>query len=107
MVVWAQEHLLGAHKKVKVNGVFDSRTLAAVKSFQRGNHLAVTGRIDVRTWQKLLRRAAAKVIWSKGSVARRAKVTASGGTSPEPVSEKLPATMNEIPPKSHAPPPGG
>jgi peptidoglycan hydrolase-like protein with peptidoglycan-binding domain len=107
MVVWAQEHLLGAHKRVKVNGVFDSRTLSAVKSFQRGQHLAVTGRVDVRTWQKLLRRPAAKVAWAKSGTARAAKMTASGGTASEPASAKLPATMYEIPPKSHAPPPGG
>jgi peptidoglycan hydrolase-like protein with peptidoglycan-binding domain len=107
MVVWAQEHLLAAHKNVKVNGVFDSRTLSGVKSFQRGQHLAVTGRIDVRTWQKLLARAAAKVTWTSGGAVRSAKVSAAGGTAPEPASAKLPATMYEIPPKSHAPPPAG
>jgi peptidoglycan hydrolase-like protein with peptidoglycan-binding domain len=107
MVVWAQEHLLGAHKNVKVNGVFDSRTVAGVKSFQRGNHLRITGRIDVRTWQRLLKRRVAKIIWSSSAAARTAKASASGGTAPEPASEKLPATMYEIPPKSHAPPPGG
>jgi peptidoglycan hydrolase-like protein with peptidoglycan-binding domain len=106
MVVWAQEHLLAAHKSVKVNGVFDSRTLSAVKSFQRGKHLSVTGRVDVPTWRKLLARAAAKVTWTNAG-ARAAKVSASGGTAPEPASAKLPATMYEIPPKSHAPPPGG
>jgi peptidoglycan hydrolase-like protein with peptidoglycan-binding domain len=99
MVVWAQQHLLAAKKSVKVNGVFDARTLTAVKSFQSGKHLKVTGRVDVPTWQKLLRLAPAKIQWSQ--TARTAKVTASGGTSPEPASAKLPALMYEIPPKKH------
>jgi hypothetical protein len=99
MVVWAQQHLLAAKKSVKVNGVFDTRTLNAVKSFQRDKHVGVSGRIDVPTWQKLLKRAAAKIQWSQ--TARTAKVGASGGTSPEPASANLPALMYEIPPKKH------
>jgi peptidoglycan hydrolase-like protein with peptidoglycan-binding domain len=99
MVVWAQQHLLAAKKSVKVNGVFDTRTLNAVKSFQRDKGVAVSGRIDVPTWQKLLRRAPAKIQWSQ--TARTAKVGASGGTSPAPASAKLPALMYEIPPKKH------
>jgi hypothetical protein len=97
MVVWAQQHLLAAKKNVKVNGVFDGRTLTAVKAFQRNRKLAVTGRVDVPTWRKLLRLNPAKITWS--SAARSAKVGATGGTSPEPASAKLPATMYEIPPK--------
>jgi hypothetical protein len=99
MVVWAQQHLLAAHKNVRVNGVFDSRTVSAVQSFQRGNRLKVTGRIDVATWQKLLTRRPAKVQWSSGKVA--SKVGPGGGVSPEPASAKLPAVMYEIPPKQH------
>jgi Putative peptidoglycan binding domain len=99
MVVWAQEHLLAAHKKVKVNGVFDARTLAAVKSFQRGQHLALTGRVDVPTWRKLLARAPAKIVW--GSSARSAKAAAGGSTASEPASAKLPALMYEIPSHAH------
>jgi hypothetical protein len=82
-----------------VNGVFDARTSSAVTSFQRGKHLTVTGRVDVPTWQKLLRVAPAKIRWSQS--ARTAKVSAGGGTSPEPASAKLPALMYEIPPKTH------
>jgi peptidoglycan hydrolase-like protein with peptidoglycan-binding domain len=100
MVVWAQEHLLAAHKSVKVNGVFDARTLNAVKSFQRGQHLTLTGRVDVATWRKLLARAPAKIVW--GSSSRSAKTAAGGGTASEPASAKLPATMYEIPPHAHA-----
>jgi hypothetical protein len=99
MVVWAQQHLLAFHKSVKVNGVFDARTQSAVKSFQRGRKLAVTGRIDVPTWRKLLARAPAKITWS--STARSAKVSAAGGSSPEPASAKLPALMYEIPSHAH------
>ena len=99
MVVWAQEHLLAAHKSVRVNGVFDTRTLNAVQSFQRGQHLTVTGRVDVPTWRKLLARAAAKVQW--GASGRAAKAGAGGGTAAEPASAKLPALMYEIPPHGH------
>jgi peptidoglycan hydrolase-like protein with peptidoglycan-binding domain len=99
MVVWAQQHLLAFHKSVKANGVFDTRTLNAVKSFQRGKKLAVTGRVDVPTWRKLLARAPAKVTWSAS--ARSAKVGAGGGVSPEPASAKLPARMYEIPSHAH------
>src|SRR2546423_13770797 len=105
MVVWAQEHLLAAHKNVKVNGVFDSRTLSAVKSFQRGKNLTVTGRVDVPTWRKLLARAPAKVAWSAS--ARSAKVGAGGGAAPEPAPAKLPALMYAIPPHAHQTPNGG
>jgi hypothetical protein len=72
---------------------------STTSSFQSGKHLKVTGRVDVPTWQKLLRLAPAKIQWSQ--TARTAKVTASGGTSPEPASAKLPALMYEIPPKKH------
>jgi peptidoglycan hydrolase-like protein with peptidoglycan-binding domain len=99
MVVWAQQHLLAFHKSVKVNGVFDARTQTAVKSFQRARKLAVTGRVDVPTWRKLLTRAPAKISWS--SSARAAKVGSGGGTAPAPASAKLPALMYEIPPKKH------
>jgi len=99
MVVWAQQHLLAARKKVSVNGVFDSRTLSAVKSFQRSGGLQVTGRIDVATWQALLSRPAAKVAWGQSSA--RSKVTAAGLAQPEPDSAHIPARMYEIPPKQH------
>jgi peptidoglycan hydrolase-like protein with peptidoglycan-binding domain len=99
MVVWAQQHLLAFHKSVKVNGVFDARTQTAVKSLQRARKLAVTGRVDVPTWRKLLTRAPAKISWS--SSARAAKVGSGGGTAPAPASAKLPALMYEIPPKKH------
>src|SRR3954453_586774 len=99
MVVWAQQHLLAFNKSVKANGVFDTRTYNAVKSFQRGKKLAVTGRIDVKTWRRPLVRAPAKITWS--NAARSAKVGAGGGTSPEPASAKLPARMYEIPSHAH------
>ena len=91
--------LLAARKKVSVNGVFDSRTLSAVKSFQRSGGLQVTGRIDVATWQALLARPAAKIAWGQSS--GRSKVTAAGLAQPEPASARLPALMYEIPPKQH------
>jgi len=36
-----------------ISGVFDPATMEAVKAFQRKNHLAVTGKVDLPTWQAL------------------------------------------------------
>lgn len=40
---------------VKQTGVFDSATVAAVKAFQRANHLAVTGVVTSSTWGAVVR----------------------------------------------------
>ncbi|NLC53809.1 MAG: hypothetical protein GX770_07575, partial [Firmicutes bacterium] len=37
----------------EVSGVFDQHTTEAVKEFQRRNQLAVTGILDIPTWQAL------------------------------------------------------
>jgi hypothetical protein len=99
MVVWAQQHLLAAGQRVSVNGVFDSRTLRAIKAFQRATGARVTGRLDVSTWWLLLARPVAAVKWApSGSGAARA---ARAGWLPEPASARLPARAREIPPKRH------
>ena len=40
---------------VKITGVFDMATQDAVKIFQQASMLPVTGRIDLRTWNRLSR----------------------------------------------------
>jgi hypothetical protein len=99
MVVWVQQHLLSAKRNVSVNGVFDAKTQTAVRSFQRGAKLKVTGVVDVPTWRRLLKRNPKPVRWHKG---RRTATPAKAGTSfPEPASRNLPARGREIPPKKH------
>jgi hypothetical protein len=99
MVVWAQQHLLAARKKVTVNGVFDSATLRAVKAYQRAAGLAVSGALDVSTWWSLLTYQPASVRWVAHPSAARA--AGNGRVLPVPVSAKLPARQREIPPKQH------
>ncbi|MBI5496316.1 MAG: peptidoglycan-binding protein [Deltaproteobacteria bacterium] len=49
-----QAHLKAAgYDPQHTNGVFDERTAAAVKAFQRRSHLPVSGRVDAQTWNKL------------------------------------------------------
>jgi hypothetical protein len=100
MVVWVQQHLLAAKRKVSVNGVFDAKTQNAVRAFQRGAKLKVTGIVDVPTWRRLLKRNPKPVRWVKGR--RNATPAKAGALSvPEPASKDLPARDYEIPPKKH------
>jgi hypothetical protein len=97
MVVWAQQHLLAAGQRTSVNGIFDTRTVRAVKAFQLASGLTENGMLDVATWWVLLGHEAAPVKWVAGHGARAARP----GTRPEPLSAKLPALGREIPPKKH------
>jgi hypothetical protein len=99
-VVWAQQHLRAVGESVKVNGVFDTRTKTAVKSYQETSLLPVTGALDPLTWQSLLARPPAKVRWSKS---RRGVTAARAGVAvlPPPRSARLPARENEIEAKRH------
>jgi hypothetical protein len=97
MVVWAQQHLLAAGQKTSVNGIFDTRTVRAVKAFQKANAMTPNGMLDVATWWVLLNREPAPVKWVAGKGARAARP----GTRPEPLSARLPALAREIPPKKH------
>jgi peptidoglycan hydrolase-like protein with peptidoglycan-binding domain len=80
-----------------VNGIFDTRTVRAVKAFQRAAGLTENGTLDVITWWMLLGHEAAPVKWVAGGGARAARP----GTRPEPLSARLPALGREIPPKKH------
>ena len=48
LVLWAQEHLKGAGQTLATDGDFGSGTVTAVKNFQAGAGLPVTGEIDTR-----------------------------------------------------------
>jgi hypothetical protein len=98
MVVWAQEHLLSAGQRVKVNGVFDATTLRAVKAFQKASGVSRSGALDVPTWWALLGNQPAAVKWVAPGKARAAKAR---NVLPPPASASLPARAREIPPKQH------
>jgi hypothetical protein len=59
LVLWAQLHLKGAGQTLATDGDFGSGTVTAVKNFQSGAGLPVTGDIDTATWQALLQHAPA------------------------------------------------
>jgi hypothetical protein len=63
LVVWAQQHLLGAGQVVGVDGAFGAGTASAVSNFQAANNLPVTGQVDAETWPVLLKSAPAPVDW--------------------------------------------
>jgi hypothetical protein len=93
LVVWAQQHLLSAGEKVKVDGVFGSRMRTAVKSFQFLLGLPAPGKIGPRTWQALMTHPAAAVSWSRRG---RAKAVSATSGRPAPRSASLPAVRNEL-----------
>ena len=95
LVVWAQEHLLGAGYRVSIDGGFGPTTLAAVSAFQLAHGLAVDGVIGPETWRALLRYAPARVVWSSRG-AQTASAASSSLTLPVPKSARLPAKRNEI-----------
>jgi hypothetical protein len=88
LVIWAQQHLKGAGQTVTVDGDFGTATETAVRNFQAGAGLPVTGQIDTATWQALLQHAPAAAKWS------------ASGTAPK--TAKLPALRYEIPRSSGA-----
>jgi hypothetical protein len=95
LVVWAQEHLRGAHQHVRVTGLFARKTHRAVKRFQRSHGLRADGVIGAHTWRKLLRVHPDTVDWSR-------KGSGPGKLAPqpaEPLSASLPAVRYEIPPE--------
>src|SRR5207245_2231589 len=82
VVVWAQEHLVSAGQRIKVDGSFGSGTLRAVRNFQSAHGLPADGLIGTLTWQALLRYAPATVHWT---VRRQASTaSASGLAMPAP-----------------------
>jgi peptidoglycan hydrolase-like protein with peptidoglycan-binding domain len=93
LVVWAQEHLKGGGQTVRINGIYNRRTVRAVKRFQRARGLTVDGRIAAKTWRALLAEDPQMVDWST----RRARSKA-GGSGAEPRSASLPSSHDEIPP---------
>lgn len=105
LVVWAQQHLVGAGAPIGVDGDYGLGTADAVRAFQTDSNLPVTGEIDAETWPVLLRTTPIAVDWvarAKASAAGRARAAGASGGLPAgpngPSSAALPATSYEIPP---------
>jgi peptidoglycan hydrolase-like protein with peptidoglycan-binding domain len=101
MVVWAQEHLVGAGVEVPITGIYGNQTRQAVRAFQEGHSLEVDGQIGTTTWQALLAFTPYRVNWAAGTAARTSR---HGRPRPAraPLSASLPARGYEIPPESGA-----
>jgi peptidoglycan hydrolase-like protein with peptidoglycan-binding domain len=68
-VIWAQQHLDGAGAKIAIDGDYGASTVTAVKDFQAAHGIPVSGQINGRTWDVLLRYKATPVTWkNKGKV---------------------------------------
>lgn len=100
LVVWAQEHLVGAGQtQLPVTGVFGRQTYSAVRSFQVAHGLIADGSIGTTTWSSLLGTEPARPRWA----ARPVRVGAGASTSRvlpahRPLSASLPAHAYEIRP---------
>jgi hypothetical protein len=98
MVVWAQEHLLGAgQSQLPVTGIFGSQTNNAVLAFQQQNGLLADGRIGTDTWRKLLEVDPVPVQWgARATTSRKRSIAARPGGASAPLSAALPAVRDEL-----------
>ena len=98
MVVWAQEHLLGAGQStLPVTGIFGAQTYNAVVAFQQQNGLYADGRIGTDTWVALLRATPVPVKWGARAIASNARsIAARPGGASAPLSAGLPAVRDEL-----------
>jgi hypothetical protein len=100
LVVWAQEHLVGAGQtQLPVTGIFGKQTTAAVRAFQLSRGLGIDGVIGTTTWNALLGVEPVRPRWA----ARRARA-GNGAALPRalpatrPASASLSAKAYEIDP---------
>jgi hypothetical protein len=90
LVVWAQEHLVGAGASLPVTGIFGKQTVAAVKAFQESHGLGVDGTIGTSTWRALLGVAPTPVHWAQAGASSSA-VDGRPRQPRRPLSASLPA----------------
>jgi Putative peptidoglycan binding domain len=100
LVVWAQEHLIGAgQSQLPVTGIYGSGTYNAVIGFQQQNGLPADGAIRGLTWSKLLAFTPVSVPWgARQAVAREHLLAVRPAGSTAPLSASLPARRDEIDP---------
>jgi len=94
-VVRAQQLLASAGSKtLKATGIYDSATVAAVKSFQASNQLTADGQLGATTWV-LLGKVTVALARSQAAAAASAAREAAASSS-VPQSSTLPAVANEL-----------
>ncbi len=74
LVVWAQQHLVAAGQRIRVDGTYGSGTAAAVRAFQTAEGLKPTGVIRATTWRALLEHTPVTTDWSRSRSSRRSVV---------------------------------
>lgn len=89
-VIWAQQHLDGAGAKLAIDGDYGPSTVAAVKVFQAAHGLPVSGQVDGRTWDVLLRYKPTPVTWRNRGKVLYATVARAGRTIRARVSRRRP-----------------
>jgi putative peptidoglycan binding protein len=94
LVVWAQEHLIGAGQQIAADGAYGGGTARAVSAFQASAGLPLTGQVDAATWPALLRVTPVAPDWTASA---KASAASAGGRSGPP-SAWLPARRDEVPP---------
>jgi hypothetical protein len=100
LVVYLQQLLRGAGRKVPVTGVFSKKTTGAVRRFQKRSRIKPSGKVAASTWAKLLAFQPKPIDWSlRKASAGTARAAAAGRA---PLSAGLPARAYEIPPEGGA-----
>ncbi len=106
LVVWAQEHLVGAGYPIQISGDFGYHTLLQIEAFQSAHGLTPDGIVGPATWAALLHCRTARVRWSVAKPRDTATVTSAAIVAnlrhpatlvqPVPASASRPATRDEI-----------
>lgn len=97
MVVWLQQHLVGAGYNVPINGIYGKRSKKAVRRFQNRENLTVDAIVGTNTWNRLLKVRPVRVRWSAAKSGARAMVSGPVGSAPSrPLSAAIPMVRNEI-----------
>jgi putative peptidoglycan binding protein len=98
LVVWAQEHLIGAgNADLPVTGIFGRQTARAVRLFKEGHGLPANAIVDTDTWNALLAYTPYRARWASARTSDAAASRARPAT--RPLSAGLPAKAYEIPPR--------
>lgn len=98
MVVWLQQHLVGAGYDVPITGIYGRKSRRAVENFQNRRNLAADGVAGTDTWNRLLKVRPVRVRWSAArSSTSRAMISGPVGSAPSrPLSADIPMVRNEI-----------
>lgn len=98
MVVWLQQHLVGAGYDIPVNGIYGKKSKLAVRNFQNRRNLKPDAVVGPDTWKRLLKVKPVRVRWSAAKSRKlRARISGPTGSAPSrPISAGIPMVRNEI-----------